>query len=94
MSQTKFSGPVKSDNGFILGLDSGTGIQAGDATSNYWTWRDLEGAIDTRGVGATDPAWTIIGAGPFYDHVPHDILPYQSTNVGTVAKAPGFYTTP
>lgn len=50
-------------------------------------WRDLEGAIDTR-VGATNPTWTIIGAGPFYAyaftlgdeafityHVPHDIVP-------------------
>jgi len=49
-------------------------------------WRDITGAIDTRGVGPTDPAWTIVGSGPFYDysfalndeawfnfHIPHDI---------------------
>lgn len=55
--------------------------------SNLVKWADITGQIDTR-IGATNPAWTQIGAGPFYAyafqvndecwvnfHVPHDIVP-------------------
>lgn len=79
---------MHSDAGFSMGKSAGTGIKAGDQYSQQWTWRDKEGQILSRGVGATDPDWTIVGAGPFYDyafalndevwinyHVPHDILP-------------------
>ena len=50
-------------------------------------WRDITAQVTTRGVGATDPAWTQIGSGPFYAysfalndvawftyHIPHDIV--------------------
>ena len=53
-----------------------------------FAWRDIEGVVLTRGVGATDPAWTQIGSSVFYAyafavndvcwinyHVPHDIVP-------------------
>lgn len=56
--------------------------------SNLLKWRDLEGQIDTKS-GATNPTWTIMGAGPFYAyafaytpqedecfityHIPHDL---------------------
>ena len=51
-------------------------------------WRDITGQIQTRGVGATDPAWAQIGSSSFFGynfdvndvcwinyHVPHDIVP-------------------
>jgi hypothetical protein len=51
-------------------------------------WRDITSEVRTRGVGATDPAWTQIGSSAFYAyafalndvswhtfHVPHDIVP-------------------
>lgn len=57
-------------------------------------WRDLEGPIDVRGVGANDPTWEQIGATGFYAynfaiddrcslkfHVPHDYW----------TAAPGFF---
>jgi len=31
-------------------------------------WRDILGPIETRGVGATDPTWAVINAGPFSAH--------------------------
>jgi hypothetical protein len=58
----------------------------GTSSNNDIGWRDITGAIDVRGVGANDPAWTQIGSGPFYGykfivndqcwfvyHIPHDI---------------------
>ena len=51
-------------------------------------WRDITGSIELRGVAATDPVWTQIGATNFYAyafglddivwmnfHIPHDIVP-------------------
>jgi hypothetical protein len=51
-------------------------------------WRDIEGVVTTRGVGATDPDWAQIGSSAFYAysfslndtcwinyHIPHDIVP-------------------
>lgn len=68
---------------------SGTGIRhtgVPGPTPEYG-WRDILGQIDTR-VGATNPTWTIINAGPFYAykfdvndecwipyHIPHDYVP-------------------
>lgn len=53
-----------------------------------WGWRDILGPILTRGVGATDPAWTQIGSSVMYAyafalndvawiyyHIPHDYVP-------------------
>jgi len=94
VGQTNFSGPVRAGAGVVVGNASGTGLQVGPAPAggtpqNYWTWRDITGAIDVKGVGASDPTWSQFGAGPFYDyafalndecwfnyHIPHDILPY------------------
>jgi hypothetical protein len=55
--------------------------------SNLAKWADITSQVDTR-LGATNPAWTQIGAGPFYAyafavndecyanfHIPHDIVP-------------------
>lgn len=57
-------------------------------------WRDITGDILTRGVGATDPAWTQVGTGPFYAyafalndvawinfHIPHDIVPNSDIHI-------------
>lgn len=51
-------------------------------------WRDILGKINTRGLGATEPAWGQIGSGSFFGynwavndvcwidyHIPHDIAP-------------------
>lgn len=59
-------------------------------------WRDITGEVLTRGVGATDPAWTQIGSGPFYAyafalndvcwmayHIPHDIVPNTAIHFHT-----------
>ena len=59
-------------------------------------WRDITGEVQTRGVGATDPAWTQIGSGPFSAyafalndvcwmafHVPHDIVPNTDIHLHT-----------
>jgi len=56
--------------------------------TNDFGWRDITADILTRGVGATDPAWTQIGSSSFYAyafavndvawfnyHIPHDIVP-------------------
>lgn len=68
-----------------LTLDE-NGIRHGDATSATYGWADITGPIETRGVPATDPAWSQIGSGPLYAfafsigdavwipfHIPHDI---------------------
>ena len=59
-------------------------------------WRDITGEVLTRGVGATDPAWTQIASGPFSAyafavndvcwmayHVPHDIAPNTDIHLHT-----------
>ena len=59
-------------------------------------WRDITGAVLTRGVGATDPDWAQLGAGPFYAyrfalndvmwmsyHVPHDFVPNTEVHFHT-----------
>lgn len=72
----------------VLPNTSGVGIKIGDADSSDFGWRDITGEVQTRGVGATDPAWTQIGASAMYAfsfaindvcwmafHVPHDYIP-------------------
>lgn len=87
MAQTNFSGPVRAGDGFVIGNESGKGVQVGSVSTSSYGWRDITGQIDTR-QGATNPTWTQIGAGPFYSyafqvndvcwisyHIPHDYLP-------------------
>jgi len=71
-------------NGLVIGAGSETGLKV-DVDTPAYGFRDITGEIVTRGVGATDPAWTQIGSGPFYAysfaindvcwivfHIPHD----------------------
>ena len=64
--------------------------------TDQFGWRDITGEVLTRGVGATDPAWTQIGAGPFSAyafavndvcwmayHIPHDIVPNTDIHLHT-----------
>lgn len=43
MAQTRFQGPVKSDNGFRFGLESGGPLQVGDMA-----WNPKDGTIDVQ----------------------------------------------
>ena len=75
--------------GRIIMLDaSGEGIKLGDETTNGFGWRDITSDVNIRGVAATDPSWSQVGATNFYAykfaindkvwftfHVPHDIVP-------------------
>jgi hypothetical protein len=45
---------VQADGGLIINKTSGLGIKV-DTTTPTFGWRDILGAIRTRGVGATDP---------------------------------------
>jgi len=85
------SGNLVSNQSLVVPDETGKGVRLGDTTSNDWGWRDITGQILSRGVGATDPAWTQVGAGTQYAyafalndiawikyHVPHDYVPGSS----------------
>lgn len=73
-------------DGLILSGTSGEGVKV-DVTTPTFGWHDMLGQIHTRGVGATDPAWTAyrgtISAYLFQVndvawctfHMPHDYVP-------------------
>ena len=76
------------DGDLIMTVDSGEGFRLGTEVSSDFGWRDLEGAIDVKGVGLNDPDWAQIGTTDFFDyqfllndeawfnyHVPHDWVP-------------------
>lgn len=77
-------GTITTDSDVVVTGKTGEGIKM---TSDFG-FHDIMGQIDTRGVGATDPAWTQIGSSPFSAyafavddvawinyHVPHDYVP-------------------
>lgn len=73
--------------------DKGPGQILGNTRMTYpntddFGWRDITSEVRTRGVGATDPAWTQVGTSAFYAyafavndvawhafHIPHDLVP-------------------
>ena len=73
----------------VLPNETGYGIKVGGQEGDdAWPWRDITSEVRTRGVGATDPAWTQIGATVFsgyvfalndvcwmHYHIPHDYVP-------------------
>lgn len=73
-----------SNGSFAIDKSSDYGIKI-DTDAPDFGYRDITGEVRTRGIGATDPAWTQVGATPFYAyafavndvcwidfHIPHD----------------------
>ena len=86
----QFSDDIALSNGEFLIFDkaSGNGIKV-DTASPTWSWRDVTGRLQTRGVGVSDPDWTLYRS-PVYQykfsdgheheawlefHIPHDYVP-------------------
>lgn len=82
------SGDIRAGDDFISPGLTGDAVKLGTLASNDYGWHDIMGQIDTRGVGATDPSWTQVGATAFYAHafalndecwinyhIPHDYVP-------------------
>jgi len=64
------------------------GLKIGDSATNDYGWRDILGQIVQRGVGASDPSWSVISGSIFSAfkftvgdeiwiayHIPHDYVP-------------------
>ena len=75
----------------VMDLGPGEGLRLGTRSDNGFGWRDLEGAIDVKGVGVNDPDWAEVNSTGFFNykfvvndvcffdyHIPHDWWPNAS----------------